>query len=139
MRDYPVTIEFPLHWGEMDSLGHVNNTRYFVWFESARMALFERIGLQSSGTPEVGPILAHTSCDFRYPVVYPAQIEVGTRIGRLGTTSFTMEYRVEVRGRAEAVAEGEGVIVLIDYRTGRKVPLPDRIRAKLSGLVGAQD
>jgi len=135
MRDYPVSIPIAVHWADMDALGHVNNARYFTWFESARMALFERVGLASVGTPEVGPILAHTRCDFLAPVRYPADLVAGTRIDRIGTTSFTMGYAVAHTARPdEPVARGEGVVVLIDYRSETKVAIPDELRGKLAAL-----
>jgi acyl-CoA thioester hydrolase len=133
---YPVEVRFSVHWGEMDALGHVNNARYFTWFESARMALFERLGLDTAGVPKVGPILAHTSCDFLAPVTYPAEIAAGTRIAHLGTTSFTMEYGVTLLSTEppRLVARGEGVVVLIDYRTGQKTPIPAELRQGLEAL-----
>ncbi len=100
------------------------------------MALFERLGLDSTGTPSVGPILAHTRCDFLAPVTYPAELAAATRIARLGTTSFVMEYAIRrLTPAPEAlVARGEGVVVLIDYRTGEKVPIPAGLRSALESL-----
>ena len=69
MDSYPVHLEIPVAWGDMDAFGHVNNTVYFRWFESGRMALFERIGIGSERPERVGPILASTSCEFLAPVV----------------------------------------------------------------------
>jgi acyl-CoA thioester hydrolase len=135
MKDFPVTVAFAVHWGDMDALGHVNNARYFTWFESARIALFERVGLVAVGTPAVGPILASTRCDFLAPVRYPAELVAGTRIERLGNTSFTMGYGVAHRAEpGRLVARGEGVVVLIDYTSGAKVPIPEELRARLEAL-----
>jgi acyl-CoA thioester hydrolase len=138
MDDYPVTVAVSVQWGDMDALGHVNNARYFTWFESARMALFERVGLTSVGTPTVGPILAHTRCDFLAPVTYPAELVAGSRIDRLGTTSFTMGYGIaRAATPGELVARGEGVVVLIDYTSGAKVPIPDDLRSRLAAFAPA--
>ena len=135
MQGFPVVVRFPVHWGDMDALGHVNNACYFTWFESARMALFECVGLASAGVPEVGPILAHTRCDFLAPVRYPAEVVAGTRIERLGTTSFTMAYGIARAGSPEElVARGEGVVVLIDYGSGAKVAIPPPLREALGAL-----
>jgi acyl-CoA thioester hydrolase len=134
-RRFPVVVRFPVHWSEMDAMGHVNNARYFTWFESARIALFERVGLATAGVPETGPILAHTSCDFLAPVRYPAEVVCGTRIARVGTTSFTMEYEAALAAAPDRpVARGEGVVVMIDYRSGGKVPIPDALRQALEAL-----
>jgi acyl-CoA thioester hydrolase len=40
---YPVVIEIPIAWGEMDAFQHVNNIFYFRYFESARIAYFGRL------------------------------------------------------------------------------------------------
>jgi len=136
---YPVTIEFPIHWGDMDALGHVNNGRYFRWFESARIACLQRIGVSTSGRG-VGPILASTSCDFLRPLVYPADVVVGVRIARVGETSMAMEYGLWRAGvEAELHARGGSVVVLVNYETGEKVRVPDEVRqaiAALSALAG---
>ena len=50
-----VTITIEVQWGEMDALGHVDNGRFFTWFESARIALFQRIGVATSRPFEIGP------------------------------------------------------------------------------------
>ena len=135
MQRFPVVVRVPVQWGDMDALGHVNNAVYFTWFESARIALFERVGLAITGVPEVGPILAHTRCDFLAPVRYPGEVLAGTRIERLGTTSFTMDYEAALAGDPERpVARGQGVVVLIDYRDGSKVPLSASLREALSAL-----
>ena len=130
-----MVVRVPVQWGDMDALGHVNNAVYFTWFESARIALFERVGLAITGVPEVGPILAHTRCDFLAPVRYPGEVLAGTRIEKLGTTSFTMEYEAALAADPERpVARGQGVVVLIDYRDGSKVALPAALREALSDL-----
>jgi len=43
MSDYPVVVDIPVAWGEMDAYGHLNNIVYFRYFETARMAYFERL------------------------------------------------------------------------------------------------
>ncbi len=74
---FPLTVSIVVQWSEMDALGHVNNARFFTWFESARIAMFQRIGVATSGLSAIGPILATTTCDFLRTVVYPATVRVG--------------------------------------------------------------
>ena len=89
-----VTVELPVQWGDMDALGHVNNTRFFTWFESARIALFDKIGVASAGPSAVAPILATTTCNYLTPLHFPAQLRVSARCTKVGETSLTMEYEV---------------------------------------------
>jgi acyl-CoA thioester hydrolase len=135
MRDYPFEVRFPLHWGEMDVLGHANHARFFTWFETARVALLGRIGVRVDSPRGVGPILANASCDYLRPVVYPAELVVGVRVARVGNTSFELEYGV---ARADAIdelcARGRTVIVLIQYETAQKVRIPVEVRAAIASL-----
>lgn len=134
MQGYPVTVRFPLHWGEMDALGHANNARFFTWFESARIAYFERVGLRLEPT-QVGPILKRCDCEFLRPVVWPAELIVGARVTDSRTTSFTMLYAVARAEEPEVpFARGSAIVVLVDYRSGQKVPIPDDLRARIEAL-----
>ena len=135
MRDFPVVCRFPLHWGEMDALGHVNNARYFTWFETARIALFREVGIVSEAPSSTGPILATTTCDFLRPLTYPADLVVGARVSKVGNTSFTMEYAVATEDSPDTpAARGQGVVVLVDYTTGAKVRIPDPVREAIAAL-----
>ena len=61
----PITLQQDLLWSDMDAYQHVNNAVYFRYFEDARMAYFEKIGVNTyMAEHQVGPILAATSADF---------------------------------------------------------------------------
>ena len=133
MKNFPVVVNFPVRWGEMDALGHVNNTVFFRWFESARIAFFDQTGFPTRPEGELSPILAQTKCDFLKPIIYPADVTIGARVGRIGTSSLVMDYEVEVDGSSVA-ARGEAVVVLVDWRTGKSHPIPDAVREKIALL-----
>jgi acyl-CoA thioester hydrolase len=132
---YPVTVEFPIHWGEMDAFGHVNNARYFTWFESSRIAFFRAAGIAMERSAPVAPILAAAHCDYLEPVVFPALLVVGSRASKLGHTSVTLEHAVWPSGAPERLlARGNSVVVLLNYATGEKVRIPDAFRAAIATL-----
>ena len=80
-----------MHWGDQDAFGHVNNIIPHRWFESARIALFGRIGLLELRKEQgIGPILAATSCDYRRQITFP-----GRRSGRHSRGARRpLEYRI---------------------------------------------
>ena len=93
--DFPVSIDLPVQWGDQDAFGHVNNTVFFRWFESARIAYLERLGIgDKNSATGLGPILAAIGCDYRRQVKYPDHVLIGSRIIRIGRTSMTMEHKV---------------------------------------------
>jgi acyl-CoA thioester hydrolase len=132
---FPVLLSIPVAWGDMDSMGHVNNTVYLRYFESARIAYFERVGfLEEMGVSGVGPILASTRCRFRLPLSYPDQVSVGASVSEIQADRFLMLYRIVSETKGALAAEGDGLIVAYDYREKRKSPLPARVRERIEAL-----
>lgn len=131
----PITVDIAVAWGEMDAFGHVNNTVYFRWFETARIAFLDAIGFTAGGeSGGVGPILASTHCRFRRPVAFPDTVTVGVRTTDVGEDRFTHAYRVVSHAAREVVAEGEGVVVSYDYAGKRKAAIPPDVRAAIRRL-----
>lgn len=134
---FPVVVELPVAWGDMDFFRHVNNTVFFRYFESARIAYLERIGFeQELNDSGVGPILASTHCRFRRPLTYPDTISVGARTTELKEERFMMEYRILSHRLRDVAAEGSGVVVAFDYRNRSKVRVPEAIRRAIRALDG---
>lgn len=134
---FPVVVTLPVQWGEMDYFRHVNNTVFFRYFESARIAYLDRIGFREEAAAEgLGPILASTQARFRRPLTYPDTVRVGARATEVGEDRFTMEYRAVSEKLGATTAEGGGVLVAFDYRAGRKAPLPTQVRRAIELLEG---
>jgi acyl-CoA thioester hydrolase len=132
---YPVVIELPVQWGEMDSFGHVNNVVYFRYFESARMEYLRRIGWsdpQAQGG--IGPILQATSARFRRPLTYPDTIQVGTRVTDVSEDRFILDQQIVSRRLGEVTTLGQGTVVSYDYARLAKAPLPAVIVQRIAEL-----
>jgi acyl-CoA thioester hydrolase len=128
-----------VRWGDVDSMGHVNNAKYFTYCESARMSYFAAVGMDAfRDGVRYGPALAAANLNFRRQVRYPADLAVWTRVSKLGRTSFTMDYEI-LDAAGERVADGAGVIVWVDYESGRPEPLPEGLRVAIRGYAGPEE
>jgi acyl-CoA thioester hydrolase len=135
LAGFPVVIDIPVAWGEMDALRHVNNIVYFRYFESARIAYFEKLRFwEFMDQTGVGPILASIQCKFKIPLTYPDTVSVGTRIPKIEQDRFVMEYRALSHKSQAIAAEGEGVIVSYNYRESKKTPLPEEMKQRILTL-----
>jgi acyl-CoA thioester hydrolase len=120
-----------MRWGDMDALGHMNNTIYFRYFEQARISWFDSIGADYTRLPE-GPILGSISCRFLVPAIYPADLEITLVAGRPGRSSFSLSSDMRDAAQPQRIyARAEAVMVWIDIKEGRSRPLPDWVRALL--------
>lgn len=131
----PVVVEIPVAWGEMDAFQHVNNIVYLRYFESARIAYFEKLKLMEfMNETGIGPILGSAQCKFKIPLTYPDTVSVGTRISKIEHDRFVMEYVVVSHKYQKIAAEGEGVIVSFNYRENKKAALPEQVKQRIEAL-----
>jgi len=122
-----------MRWGDMDALGHMNNTVYFRHLEQARISWFDSVGADYKRHPE-GPILGSIACRFVLPAVYPADLEVTLSVGSPRRSTFPL-YSVirDARDHSRVYARAEAVMVWIDLKDGKSRPLPDWMKALLGG------
>jgi acyl-CoA thioester hydrolase len=128
------TMRMAIRWGDMDAMGHVNNTVYFRYFETARIACLEQIGVLPDPEGE-GPVIVNAQCSFIKQLKYPGEIEVTTFVGPPGRSSFDVTHEIRLvgaDGKAGALhAEGGTKIVWVNFPAEKSVPLPDAVRALL--------
>src|SRR5260370_18570697 len=137
LAGYPVIVELPVAWGDMDSYRHVNNTVYFRYFENARLEYFRRLdGVEFEKQTGIGPILASTQARFRKALTDPDTISVGCRIAKLEEDRFYMEYLLVSRRMNAVAADGGGTIVTFHYAQGKKVRIPEELRRRIAQIEG---
>ena len=116
-----------LRWGDMDMLGHVNNTVYFRYMEQARIEWIYALAGGQGYDDGHGPVIVNASCNFIVPLVYPADVDVRMFVGDPGRTSLGSYYDLMVGDKR--YAEGAARMVWTDRATGRPVPLPAHVLA----------
>jgi acyl-CoA thioester hydrolase len=146
---FPVKMDQVVEWGDVDSFGHVNNCKYFRYYENVRLKYFEAMGLDCSppssqpAAPRgdndwsgCGPILAKISTDFKRPLFYPDRIRIECGVTRIGRSSFHVGYRIFSEAQQVVVAEAESVMVFYSYADKASRALPEALLAKVRKLEG---
>ncbi len=127
-------LSLPIYWGEMDNLGHVNNTVYFRYMEQARVSWIDSISGQTHSADE-GPVIANTFCNFYRPLVFPGQLVARLYVANPGRTSIDTFVSIERSDEPGSVyAAGGATLVWVSTKDGRPQPLPPFLRA-LEGLL----
>ncbi len=128
------SMRMPIRWGDMDAMGHVNNTVYFRYFETARIAWFDQIACAPDPGGE-GPVIINADCSFLKQLKYPGEIEVTTLVGPPGRSSFQMRHEIRLVGAdgapGEVHAEGGAKVVWVNFPAEKSVQLPDVMLALL--------
>ena len=132
-EDYSYWYAMDVRWGDMDAQAHVNNAKYFTFFESARIAFFDSVDVRIHGADRnEGPVLVTTTANFRRQVRYPARLEIGVRLTRIGNRSIALEMAAFLAGSDDVVAEATSVNAWVDYSRDASADLPDSLRAALA-------
>ena len=121
-------------WADNDAYGHVNNTVYYQWFDSAVNTLL--VGAELLDIAQGDPIglVVETGCTYFAPLRFPGNVDVGTAIERVGGSSVTYCIGVFADGAANPAAQGHFTHVYVDRNSRRPVPLPAEWRRTLATL-----
>ena len=118
----------PIRWGDMDAMGHVNNTLYFRYLEIVRIDWLHGVG----GAPDPagdGPVIVNAFCNFYRQLEFPGDVLARHYVASPGRTSFetfiTLE-RTDQPGRIYAA--GGATTVWVNFPAQKSVPLPEWLR-----------
>lgn len=138
VEGFPIVVELPVQWGDMDAYGHVNNVAFFRYFESARIEYLVGCGFADSYERHgIGAILHSTSCRFRRPLAYPDRVLSATRVSRRREDRFEMEYVLVSLEQDAVAAEGTGVVVSYDYGAGAVTPIPEDVVRRMEAMAAS--
>ncbi|HEX4189669.1 MAG TPA: thioesterase family protein [Marmoricola sp.] len=139
--DYVAWRTATSRWRDDDAYGHLNNATYYELFDTAVNAhLYEATGLDVRGLPQIG-VVAETGCRYFREIGFPAPIEMGLVVDKVGTSSIIYRIGLFQGGSGaveeEAAAEGRFVHVYVDNTDpGRpSTPMPEVIRAAVTPLL----
>ena len=119
----------PVRWGDMDVMGHVNNTLYFRYMEIVRLDWVFQVG-GSTDPQGQGPIIVNAFCNFIRQLSYPADARVTMFVANPGRSSVETYHTIERTDEPGVIyAEGGAKMVWSDYPAKKSMPLPDWFRA----------
>jgi acyl-CoA thioester hydrolase len=124
-------IDIPIRWGDMDAMGHVNNTVYFRYMEQARISWMEVLGHR--GGDAEGMLVVNAHCTFVRQLEYPGTVRVRHYVGSIGRSSFELyDEMVRTDDPDTVYAHGGAKGVWCDYGAKKSKPLPDTVRAAMT-------
>ena len=132
--DFRIWRTFATRWRDNDAYGHVNNSVYTEWFDSAVNAWLVERGLLDISAGDPIALVVETRCTYAAPLAFPEPVEIGLALARLGRSSVRYRLGVFAEGAATAAAHGEFVHVLVDRASRTPVAIPADWRAALDDL-----
>lgn len=131
---YKVWRAISTRWADNDAYGHINNTIYYGWFDTAVNGWLIEQGLLDIAAGNPIGLVVETGCRYAAPLAYPEPVEVGLAVEALGSSSVRYRLGVFATGSGASFAEGFFVHVYVGRDSRRPVPLPAAWRAALEAI-----
>ncbi|ODU98008.1 MAG: thioesterase [Thiomonas sp. SCN 64-16] len=126
------TLTLPIRWGDMDVMGHVNNTIYFRYMEIIRLEWLRETGVPAN-TAGLGPVIVNAFCNFQIELKYPGEVLARLYTTDVGRTSFDTYTLLSRTDDPDTIyASGGSRVVWVDFPRRKSAPLPDRLRELLT-------
>ncbi len=131
ITDFPLRATDKLRYGDTDRQGHINNAVFSTFLETGRVELiYDRA--RRLVEPGTAFVIARLEMDFRAELLWPGEVEIGTRIASIGRSSVRLEQAIFQGERC--VASGITVMVQMDEATRKARPFSETVRERLAQL-----
>ncbi len=124
-----------VRFSDVDVYGHVNNVKYFEYYQEARLAFLFSLGRDPQDFAQ-GLVVARLDVDYRRPILFrPEPYVVETWVTRIGRSSF--DLACEIRDEDRLLSRAQAVLVAFDLEKQRSRPLSQSERGRLEGVLEA--
>jgi acyl-CoA thioester hydrolase len=122
-------LTLPIRWGDMDAMGHLNNTSYFRYMETMRIDWMNSLG-HVPGPQSEGIVIVNAFCNFYKQLEYPGTVCMKMYTSDPGRSTFETWATMERSDQPGVVAAAGGATtVWVDFPRQKSVPLPEWLRA----------
>jgi acyl-CoA thioester hydrolase len=123
---YEMTV--PIRWGDMDAMGHVNNTLYFRYLEIIRVEWLAINNAEPSAKGE-GPVIVNAFCNFYKQLEYPGDVLLKLYVSNPARTTFETWTTMALASNPSVIcAAGGATTIWVDFPKQKAIELPQWVR-----------
>ena len=132
--EFKVWRQLTTRWADNDAYGHVNNTVFYEWFDTAVNAWMVEQGMLGIERGDPIGLVVETRCSYFAPIAFPQDVEVGLAVANLGRSSIRYRIGIFAESDERAAAQGEFVHVVVDRKSRKPVEIPAAWRSRLESI-----
>ena len=128
-----IDLEIRVRYAEVDQMGMLHHSRYWVYFEMGRTELLRQAGAAYRDLEAAGVFFVVARCNARYhaPARYDDLLVLTTTVARMGQAKIDHEYSLRRKSDRMVLATAQTTLACVD-RSGQVIVIPDSIRAGMS-------
>jgi acyl-CoA thioester hydrolase len=128
-HEYACHVRF----SDVDVYGHVNNVKYFEYYQEARLAFLMSLG-RAEGEQGFSLVVARLDVDYKRPILFrPTPYTVWSWVTGIGTSSFRIAS--EIRDGDQLLSRAQATMVTFDRTAQRSRPLTDEERRRVDAVL----
>lgn len=122
-------IEICVRYAEVDRMGALHHSRYWVYFEMGRTELLRTVGVPYSRLESQGVFFVVAKCTARFMVAghYDDTLILTTRVTRLGRARIDHSYELKRPSDGMLLTTAQTTLACVD-RQGKLMAIPDFVR-----------
>lgn len=144
--NYGIQVKYPFHhslplqirFNDIDTLGHVNNSVYFPFFDLGKSNYFNAVKGENIDWKKADIVVANINCDFIAPIYFNEKIEVKTQVEKIGGKSFRMVQAIVNSETGAVKCLCATIMVGFDVAKGCAAPIADDWRTAIARFEGRQ-
>ena len=117
--------------GDIDSLGHTNNTVYIQYIDLGRLRYLVDVIQEQMDFDNQGLIVASINFNFLSPAKMFDQLEVRTKVSKIGNKSLVMIHQIYNKTTNVVAVEGKSVMVGYSNKSEDSIPIPTQWRERI--------
>ncbi|MHB8905183.1 MAG: acyl-CoA thioesterase [Melioribacteraceae bacterium] len=138
IRQFKRKIKIKVRFSDLDAMRHVNNAAYLTYLEEARIDYFNELFNRKKESLDFDAVVGRIEINYLYPIVLGDDVEVFTRVSKLGTKSVDVEHIIAVKKGNELIKAATSLTKLVyyDYKTQKTKVMTDDVKNRIAEYEG---
>ncbi|MEJ2103007.1 MAG: thioesterase family protein [Ignavibacteriaceae bacterium] len=138
ITNFKHVTKIKIRFSDLDAMKHVNNATYLTYLEEARIKYFNDLLKKKEGDIDYQAVIGRIEIDYLYPIVLGDDLEIYTRISRIGNKSVDVKHIIAIKRGSKLIkaATSTTKLVYFDYKTKTTKPIPDEERKLIEEFEG---
>jgi acyl-CoA thioester hydrolase len=125
------SMEIRVRYAEVDAMGALHHSRYWVYFEMGRTELLREAGIAYRDLESQGIffVVARCAAQFKLPAGYDDQLILTTTIEKMGQARIDHSYKLTRKDNGALIATAQTTLACVGT-DGRPRQIPDSMRVE---------
>jgi len=138
IKNFKHKTKIIVRFSDLDAMQHVNNATYLTYLEEARIDYFNTLFNRKKNRVDFEAVVGRIEIDYLFPIQFGDEIEVFTRISKMGSKSVDVEHIIAIKKGSELINASTSLTKLVyyDYKNRTTKVIPEEAKETIAMFEG---